>query len=143
MPPFRQLPRHTRRKPRWFRSWPAWLLVVVLAVLLWAIVQLLTPAPVPAGVQVEISTNAAGIHHLNGQPIMIGELETKLKALRATGTPVFAAIVVESQPANRSGWPSPEIEALLARLEISWMSGAFPVHSGAAPSDGGGGDHGR
>lgn len=143
MQPFRQFPRHTRRNPWWLRNWRAWLLLVVFAGLLVAIVQLLTPAPVPQGVQVEISTNAAGVHHLNGQPIMIGDLESRLKTLRATGKPVFAAILVEPRAANQTGWPSPEIEALLARLEISWMSGVSRDRSGSAPSDGGGGDHGR
>ncbi len=109
------------------RRWRPWLLLA-LALTLTALVAVLLDwsqaTEPPAARIVEISTSAAGMHRLDGEPVSLSELETRLDALHSAGEPLFAAIVTMPTKDGNAGMPSPEVEALLAQLKISWMARA-------------------
>lgn len=91
-------------------------LLAIAALLRWS-----GPQPSAPVTRVEISTDAAGVHRLDGTPVTLAELEARLVALAAKEKPLFIAIAGPSRAGGRI-WPSPEIEALLARLKLSWMA---------------------
>lgn len=106
------------------RRWRPWMLLALALTVIALVVALLgwAQAEPPTRV-VEISTSTTGLHRLDGKPVSLSELETRLGALHS-GKPVFAAIVTMPTKDGKAGMPSPEVEALLARLKISWMARA-------------------
>ena len=120
----------------YYRRRSPWRLMLLLAltVLLIAVLLLLwqSSQDAPSGRMVEISADASEGLLLDGEPVSLAELESELRTLRAGAGPVFASILPEPF-SDRPARPAPEIEALLARLQISWMS----------TPEGKGGDHGR
>lgn len=111
-------------------------IALIAAVLAWS--QMTSP---PRGRVAVVSTSAAGELQLDGRPVSLAELESRLVALKAGETPLLVAISgpsLEGPPAM----PSSEVAALLARLRLNWMS-APQVGMATLPPEDTGGDHGR
>lgn len=118
----------TRRRSPWrLIALLAGVVALILVAVLWLRVE-----PMPVGPSIRITTSAAGVHYLDGKPVTQRELETVIAALRTAERPLF--VVIEG-PRRRDGivWPSPEVEAVLRKLDQSWMSASQDE----------GGEHGR
>lgn len=117
-----------------------WLLLLGLVLLIAALLIWSQATQAPSGRLVEISTSSQGKLLLDGEPVSLEEMDARLTVLRSGTEPVFAAIGPtdpnEAEPAR----PTLEVEALLARHRISWMSAPIV---GRAAMLGKGGDHGR
>lgn len=136
----RPVVRITRASYRKRRSPWRLLLLLVLTVLLIAVLLAWwqSSQDAPSGRVVEISASPSDGLFLDGEPVSLTEMESRLRALRAGAEPVFASIAPEPFSAGPAR-PTPEVEALLARLQISWM--AMP-DTRLRPRDKGG-DHGH
>lgn len=125
----RLLDRMTDRRPtlkasRSRRRRGPWRLVALLIAVLALIAAVLAWLPMdspPRGRLAVVSTDASGAIRLDGQAVSLTELESRLAVLNGGETSLFVAIdgpATEGRPAM----PPPEVAAVLARLQLNWMS---------------------